>query len=151
MRTSGRALTAAALSALALTAVFNAPASAGAFGNEISVQKEAHISEDGTVTLSGTYRCHSTSPVGAVQVAAGLRQGGIRLGISGENAVCDGAYHEWSSTGSLRYTPGITAGPATAEVQLTETRRNGPGIVPVSVSVVQLAEHSEEIELIDHR
>ncbi|MGW0365250.1 DUF6299 family protein [Streptomyces sp. NPDC002990] len=151
MRISGRALTAAALSALALTAVFNAPASAGAFGNEISVQKEAHISKDGAVTLSGTYRCHSTSPVGAVHIAAGLRQGSTRLGISGETAVCDGQYHEWSSTASLRYTPGITAGRAVAEVQLTETRRQGAGIVPVSLSVVHLAEHSQEIELIDHR
>lgn len=66
MRVSTRRLAVTVLSALAAATVFTTPAGARAQGDEISVQKSGHISDDGHVTLFGTYTCSpsmvSTAP-----------------------------------------------------------------------------------------
>ncbi|MGP3686667.1 DUF6299 family protein [Streptomyces sp. IBSNAI002] len=135
----------AALSALAATAVFTAPAEATSFDQGISVQPYGHISEDGTVTLSGTYHCTSPSPVGAkLQIAASVIQHGTRLAFGGGEATCDGQEHAWQATGSLRYTPGIKAGPARAEARLNEIHFSG--LMPRSVDTV--AEDGKTIDLV---
>lgn len=61
---SGRRMALATFSALAAVSVFTAPANATVFNQEISVQPYAHITEDGSVTLSGTYLCEGSSPRG---------------------------------------------------------------------------------------
>ncbi|MFD3695680.1 DUF6299 family protein [Streptomyces sp. NPDC058646] len=135
----------AALSALAATAVFTVPAEATVYNQGISVQPYGHISEDGTVTLSGTYHCTAPSPMGAkLQIAASLTQEHTRLAFSGGEADCDGEEHAWEATGSLRYTPGIHAGAALAEAQLNEIHFSG--LMPRSVDTV--AQDRQQIRLI---
>ncbi|MBT2406391.1 MULTISPECIES: DUF6299 family protein [unclassified Streptomyces] len=139
----------AALSALTVAAVFTTPATAASMDNGISVQPYAHIGEDGKVTLSGTYHCDDSSPVGAVQIATSVSQGDTRLGASNGEVVCDGAEHEWRTTASLALAPEIHPGRALAEVRLQEIRRTGGGLLSLPVKTV--AEDVQEIELIDHR
>lgn len=117
MRVSTRRLAVTALSALAAASVFTTPADARAHGDTISVQEFGHISDDGHVTLFGTYACAPSSPRG-VQIEVALVQDGTRLAFGGDEAVCDGAEHDWSATSSLRLTPGVHPGPAGAEARL---------------------------------
>ncbi|MCY0945854.1 DUF6299 family protein [Streptomyces antarcticus] len=144
MRVSRPRLALAALSALAAATVLTATASAAHGGNEISVQEDARIGGDGTVTLSGTYRCAPPSPVGTVQIAAAVLQEGTRLGFGGGEADCDGEVHRWEATGTLRLTPDVHPGAAAAEVRLQEIRRSG-GLLPTSLRTV--AEDRRDIEL----
>ncbi|MGW7437912.1 DUF6299 family protein [Streptomyces sp. NPDC054849] len=138
----------AALSALAATAVCTAPAEATVYEQGISVQPYGHISEDGRITLSGSYHCEQASSHGAkLQIAAAVLQDGTRLGFGGGEADCDGEEHAWQATGTLKFTPGVHPGPALAEVQLNEIHFSG--LMPRSVDTV--AEDRQEIELIDHR
>ncbi|MEU9232103.1 DUF6299 family protein [Streptomyces subrutilus] len=138
----------AALSALAATAVFTAAAEATSFDQGISVQPYGHVSEDGTVTLSGTYHCESPSPERAkLQIAAAVVQDGTRLAFGGGEAKCDGQEHAWQATGSLRFTPAVHPGPARAEAQLNEIHFSG--LMPRSIDTV--AEDRQEITLVAHR
>ncbi|MFE3630298.1 DUF6299 family protein [Streptomyces goshikiensis] len=138
----------AALSALAATTVFTAPADATVFENRISVRQDAHIGDDGTVTLSGTYVCEDPSPVG-VQIATALAQDGTRLGTTAKGRViCDGRKHAWRSTASLRFTKGIHAGKARAEARL-EVVRMGSGLMPRAIDT--LSQDDRTVVLFDHR
>lgn len=74
MRISGHRMALAAFSALAATTVFTVPAAATAAGQAVSVHDEAHLAEDGAVTLSGKYRCTHASPMGAMQIKATIAQ-----------------------------------------------------------------------------
>ncbi|MEU9252637.1 DUF6299 family protein [Streptomyces sp. NPDC048270] len=137
----------AALSALAATAVFAVAAEATSFDQGISVQPYGHISEDGTVTLSGTYHCENPSPVGAkLQIAAAVVQDGTRLAFGGGEAKCDGQEHAWEATGSLKFTPAVHPGPALAEAQLNEIHFSG--LMPRSIDTV--AADRKEINLVAH-
>ncbi|MFJ4780767.1 DUF6299 family protein [Streptomyces sp. NPDC088762] len=145
MRIHATRMALAALSAVAGAAVFTAPATATSFDQGISVQPYAHISEDGTITLSGTYHCTVPSPMGAtLQISAGVYQDGTRIGLGGGQAQCDGAEHEWRASGSLRLTPNVHPGPALAEAQLNEVQFSG--LMPRSIDTV--AEDRREIRLV---
>lgn len=134
----------AALSALAAAAVFTTPADATSFDQGISVQSYGHISEDGKVTLFGTYHCTAPSPMGAkLQIAAAVIQDGTRLAFGGGEAQCDGEEHAWQATGSLAFTPAVHPGPALAEAQLNEIHFSG--LMPRSIETV--AEDRREIRL----
>lgn len=82
----------------------------------VTVDRTGHLAADGTVTLSGTYRC--LSGTGPVLVASSVSQGDarIRYGIGGTTAVCDGKEHRW--TNSEKRTPG-TLQPGGANVEAT--------------------------------
>ncbi|MGC5034951.1 MULTISPECIES: DUF6299 family protein [unclassified Streptomyces] len=108
---------------LALTGAGAAPAaaSAAAPGESVTVDAVGRIAADGTVTLSGTYRCAGSS--GPVFVSSSVSQGVLtaRHGIGGTRAVCDGAVHRWVNTG--RATPGaLVPGAAHVEATLLELR-----------------------------
>lgn len=139
----GRRMALAALPALAATAVFTAPATATPFDSAISVQPYAHIGDDGTITLSGTYRCNDPSPVGAIQITASVIQDGVHLTTGAGDAVCDGAEHEWESRAKLRHTPGIHPGRARAEARLQEIRLSG--LMPQSLHT--LAEDHRDVQV----
>jgi hypothetical protein len=93
----------------------------------VTVDPAGTIAPDGTITLSGTYRC--TDGTGAVFVSSSLRQGdsNVRHGIGGTSAVCDGAEHRW--TNSDRPELGrFKAGAADVEATLMELRPTSSGL-----------------------
>jgi hypothetical protein len=119
------ALTAAAAAgaALFLFAVPALPASADA-NETVTVDPVGRIAEDGTVTLSGTYRC--TGGTGPVFVSSSVsqRSPSVRQGIGGTRAVCDGVEHVWENTG--KPTPGaLEPGQARVEATLMELSPQG--------------------------
>ncbi|MEU3776719.1 DUF6299 family protein [Streptomyces sp. NPDC032472] len=148
MGTTGRRMALAALSALTAAAAFTAPAAAAPNNSAISVQPFAQIGEDGTITLSGTYRCDGGSPMGAKQISATVVQEGTHLTTSAGEAVCDGAQHEWQTTGRLPQSLGLPGevhpGAARFEARLQEVRFSG--LMPKSTSVS--AEDVQEGEIV---
>lgn len=90
-----RLVLATATAALFLSA---APATADPY-ETVTVDPVGRIAEDGTVTLSGTYRCTgNTGPV-FVSSSVGKRSASVRHGIGGTRALCDGTEHVWENTG----------------------------------------------------
>ncbi|MET9390783.1 DUF6299 family protein [Streptomyces sp. NPDC006624] len=117
------AATGAAL--LLLTGAAAAPAGAHAPAaaptEAVTIDAVGRIAADGTVTLSGTYRCAGSS--GPVFVSSSVSQGAstTRHGVGDSRAVCDGAEHRWVNTG--RTAPGaLVAGAAHVEAALLELR-----------------------------
>ncbi|MEU4995065.1 DUF6299 family protein [Streptomyces sp. NPDC021622] len=91
------ALSAAAIPLLIAGFAAAAPAHAGQF-DDLTVNGTGKIATDGTITLSGTYRCLPDDSPGPVFVGSTLVQGGESTGIGGTHAVCDGQVHEWTNT-----------------------------------------------------
>ncbi|MFG3101317.1 DUF6299 family protein [Streptomyces sp. NPDC048182] len=89
----------------------------------VTVDPAGRLAADGTVTLTGTYRC--APGAGTVFVSSSVSQGtdGVRHGVGGTRAVCDGLTHRWVNTGtpSSTATP-LAAGPARVEATLMELR-----------------------------
>ncbi|MER6088834.1 DUF6299 family protein [Streptomyces bluensis] len=86
--------------------VFTAPSAEAAAGpNEaVTIAATGRVAADGTITLSGRYRCAPGS--GPVFVASSIQQGNSRRSIGGTRAVCDGNEHPWKNSGragSLTY------------------------------------------------
>ncbi|MFJ4682688.1 DUF6299 family protein [Streptomyces sp. NPDC091377] len=131
----------AAVAAVAL-ALAAAPAVASAL-ESVTVDPVGRIAADGTVSVSGTYRCHPGT--GPVFISSSLSQGtgGVRYGIGGTHAVCDGAEHRWTNTGKA--SPGaLKEGAVAVEANLTELSFQGglplPRFHAVSESEVTLVE-----------
>ncbi|MFD3926629.1 DUF6299 family protein [Streptomyces sp. NPDC058614] len=121
-------LGAATAAALLLLAAPSAVAQSGPY-DQVTVDPTGRVAADGTITLSGTYRCLSSS--GPVFVSSSVSQGDprVRQGIGGTSAVCDGAVHPW--TNSEKRTPGtLTPGAAHVEATLMELSP-GPGGLPL--------------------
>lgn len=78
--------------------VFSAPsAQAAAEPDEtVTIAATGRVADDGTITLSGTYRCVAGS--GPVFVSSSIQQEGRRQSVGGTRAVCDGAQHSWTNT-----------------------------------------------------
>ncbi|WP_405469794.1 DUF6299 family protein [Streptomyces canus] len=116
--------TAAALFLLTAPAL---PASADP-SETVTVGPVGRIAEDGTVTLSGTYRCSgSTGPV-FVSSSVSQRSPLFRQGIGGTRAVCDGVEHSWENTGK----PGSDAlEPGQAHVEATLMELSPEGGLPL--------------------
>ncbi|MET8078107.1 DUF6299 family protein [Streptomyces sp. NPDC005303] len=109
------ALAAAAGAVLFLIAAAAPPASA-APNETVTVDPTGRVAEDGTVTLSGTYRCTGASgPVFVSSSVSGLSSV-VRHAIGGTRAVCDGVEHSWENTGK----PSMeTLEPGAAHVEAT--------------------------------
>lgn len=110
-----------AAAALSWTTADAAPAA-----HTVSLAPTAHIAPDGTVTLSGTYRCAPSA--GTVFVSSKLVQGATQAGIGGTIATCDSRVHSWTNHG--RPATPAAQGPAQAEATLLalDTSR---GLIPV--------------------
>lgn len=93
--------------------------------DEVTVDPTGYVAADGTVTLSGTYRCMSAA--GPVFVSSSVSQGDsqVRHGIGGTSAVCDGVEHRW--TNSEKRTPGTLA-PGAAHVEATLMELSATGL-----------------------
>ncbi|MFI1414772.1 DUF6299 family protein [Streptomyces sp. NPDC020707] len=116
----------AAPSAGAVSGPDRSSASAGPAGlsETVTVDPTGRLAADGTVTLSGTYRC--TGGTGRTFVSSSLSQGEskVRKGVGGTRAVCDGAEHRWTNTD--RTDPGrFEPGAATVEASVMELRSGG--------------------------
>ncbi|WP_326781532.1 DUF6299 family protein [Streptomyces longwoodensis] len=126
-------LGAAAGAALLLTAVTPTVTASADVLESVTVDAVGRIAPDGTVTLSGTYRCLDSS--GPVFVSSTVSQDSAPLtsyGIGGTRAVCDGAEHTWQNTGRPSVTTTaagtsspLKAGAAHVEATLMELRQQG--------------------------
>jgi hypothetical protein len=139
------ALALAACAALLLLAAPAAPATAAPYRTvapnleeTVTVDPTGHIAADGTVTLTGTYRC--TGSTGEAFVSSSVtthpdssKSSGIHgsmsliQGIGGTVAVCDGATHRWENTS--RPSPAI--GPGKVGVEATVAELRFQGILPL--------------------
>ncbi|MEV6738466.1 DUF6299 family protein [Streptomyces sp. NPDC051104] len=92
--------------------------------DEVTVDPTGYLAPDGTLTLSGTYRCAGGTG-DPVLVSSSISQGDHRVqrGVGGTLAVCDGTEHRWTNSETLRgaYSPG----PAHVEATLMELSGSG--------------------------
>ncbi|MFI9586740.1 DUF6299 family protein [Streptomyces sp. NPDC052236] len=117
-------LTNARFSSLAVSACVTAalvtvltPGSAGAQAaapGTVTIDRTGQIAPNGTITLTGTYRCSPPQP-GPVLVGVKLTQEGATASVGGTTARCDGKLHTWRNTGPTEspFVPGAAHGEAT--------------------------------------
>lgn len=123
-----------ALGAALLCGAATAPAIAGPKApkekESVTVDHTGRIGADGTVILSGTYRCTDSS--GPVYISSAVSQSDprIRYGIGGTSATCDGAKHKWQNS-SVVSADDLKAGAAHVEATILEMRP--AGLVPLPV------------------
>jgi hypothetical protein len=98
-------------------------------GDRISVDARGTVAADGTVTVSGTYRCLDDS-AGPVLVSSTLVQEGRSAGIGGTRAVCDGQERTWSNTAVVKE-PAYRAGSARVKATLMQLTPTGPLGLPL--------------------
>ncbi|MFF4183438.1 DUF6299 family protein [Streptomyces sp. NPDC001691] len=89
---------------------------AAASSGTVSANPSGTIAKDGTVTLSGTYRC-TTSTTGPVFVASSVGTDSVRHGIGGTVARCDGAEHTWVNHAKPAH--GTPVAPGSTEIEAT--------------------------------
>ena len=122
------ALGSAAGAALLLVAAAPAAtASAGPY-ETVTVDPTGSIAPDGTVTLSGTYRCLGNSGATFVSSSVSQNDPSVRHGIGGTRAVCDGVEHSWENSGKPSSDP-LT--PGTAQVEATVMELSSGGGLPL--------------------
>lgn len=94
----------------------------------VTVDPTGTLAADGTVTLSGTYRClGNTGPV-FVSSSVGQKSPSVRHGIGGTRAVCDGVERRWENTGK----PSADAlEPGAARVEATVMELHPQGGLPL--------------------
>ncbi|MEU3981139.1 DUF6299 family protein [Streptomyces sp. NPDC026672] len=99
-------------------------------GESVTVDPTGRVAADGTLTLSGTYRC--VGGTGPVFVSSSVGQGdtSVRYGIGGTHAVCDGAAHMWRNTGQV---PPDALAPGAARVEATVMELRFQGWLPLPV------------------
>jgi hypothetical protein len=141
-------LPALALAALTAVVVLSPSASADSFSGSISAHRQARIAPDGTLTLSGTYRCETPSSARAVFVSGSLVQDNKRLGFGSTEARCDGQEHEWSSSGPVDglMNLGFHEGQAAVDAHLMTLESDGGLPMPRA-----LAGQEEPVRLVDDR
>lgn len=118
----------AALLLLTAPAATAAPHDARLVAESVTVDPTGRIAADGSITLSGTYRC--TGGTGPVYVSSTVSQSdpSARYGVGGTRAVCDGLEHRWVNTG----TPDtVVLKPGAAHVEATLMELRPMGIVPL--------------------
>ncbi|MGA5115411.1 DUF6299 family protein [Streptomyces pseudogriseolus] len=119
---------------LLLGAATAAPSAVAAPAEYVTVDPKGRIAADGTVTLTGTYRC--AGGTGPVFVSSSVNQStpNVNYGIGGTAAVCDGAEHRWENSGKAPK-DALKAGAAKVEATLMELRGSGILVIPVPHAV----------------
>ncbi|MGW2647436.1 DUF6299 family protein [Streptomyces sp. NPDC001393] len=115
---------AAALGAAALLCTAVAPAAAADSSETVTVDPTGHIAKDGTITLTGTYRCTDASGVAFVSTTVSQGDRTSVYGIGGTPARCDGAEHRWENTGRISPKQ-LKAGKAHVQATVTDLRSGG--------------------------
>lgn len=117
-----------ALAAATLLLLAAAPVATADPYEAVTVDPTGTLAADGTVTLSGTYRCLGNSGPVFVSSSVGQKSPSVRHGIGGTRAVCDGAEHRWENTGK------VEAGdlePGAAHVEATVMELDARGGLPL--------------------
>ncbi|MFF5497030.1 DUF6299 family protein [Streptomyces aquilus] len=117
-----------ALAAATLLLLAAAPAAVADSYESVTVDPAGTLAADGTVTLSGTYRCLGTTGPAFVSSSVGQKSPSVRHGIGGTRAVCDGAEHRWENTGTVD--AGALA-PGAARVEATVMELHPQGGLPL--------------------
>ncbi|CAM5254137.1 DUF6299 family protein [Streptomyces pseudogriseolus] len=119
---------------LLLGAAAAAPSAVAAPAEYVTVDAKGRIAADGTVTLTGAYRC--VGGTGPVFVSSSVNQSTphVSYGIGGTAAVCDGAEHRWENSGKAPQ-DALKAGAAKVEATLMELRGSGILVIPVPHAV----------------
>jgi hypothetical protein len=130
----GAASCAALLLLGAAAAAPSATAAPSAPAEYVTVDPEGRIAADGTVTLTGTYRC--TAGEAPVYVSSSVSQSepNVKYGIGGSVAKCDGEEHRWQNSGKAA-DDALKAGPVKVEATLLELRASGILLLPVPHAV----------------
>lgn len=130
MITTRRVSLAAAALAAALVTVLT-PGSAGAqfAPDAVTIDRTGLIAPDGTLTLSGTYRC--SSRLGPAYIGSEVSRGNAQSSVGGTAATCDGKEHTWRNT-SRGAAGRFVAGPAVGEAVLFVLDLSN-GLVPIPV------------------
>ncbi|GAA5044907.1 DUF6299 family protein [Streptomyces similanensis] len=117
-----------AATAAATTAATAATTVAADAAETVTVDRTVRQNADGTVTISGAYRC--TGATGAVFISSAISQGDSENthSIGGTQAVCDGAAHRWANSGNPLHT--FAKGPAHVQAIITELVPQGILLVP---------------------
>ncbi|MEU7009534.1 DUF6299 family protein [Streptomyces sp. NPDC046332] len=118
-----------ALSLGSLLVATAAGAAHASSADDLSVDAYGTVAADGTVTVSGTYRCLDDS-AGPVFVSSTLVQEDRSAGIGGTRAVCDGQVRDWSNTAVVKE-PGYRPGAARVKATLMQLTPSGPLGVPM--------------------
>ncbi|MGZ0199361.1 DUF6299 family protein [Streptomyces sp. RM1] len=113
--------------ALLVTAVGPAGAAPGEF---VTVDSTGRLAADGTLTLTGTYRC--TGATGPVFTTSSVSQRDPRVGhgIGGGLGRCDGLTHGWANSGRVT---SETLVPGRAHVRATLMELRAHGLIPLPV------------------
>ncbi|MEV0481321.1 DUF6299 family protein [Streptomyces sp. NPDC050508] len=90
----------------------------------VTVDPTGRIAPDGTVTLSGTYRCLGNSGATFVSSSVSQNDPSVRHGIGGTRAVCDGVEHSWENSGKPS-SDALTPGAAQVEATVMELSSGG--------------------------
>jgi hypothetical protein len=132
---AGAALFLLAAPGAALAHAATAPHRAADTEQTVTVDPTGRIAEDGTVTLTGTYRC--TDSTGPAFVSSNIRtdtsgtadEGTTTViqGIGGTAAVCDGEEHRWENSSK----PSMAVKPGKVSVEATVTELRFHGILPL--------------------
>ncbi|MEW1866730.1 DUF6299 family protein [Streptomyces caelestis] len=120
-----------ALLLLGFAAAAPAPALAApsAPAEYVTVDKEGRMA-DGSVTLSGTYRCLDGDGPVLVSSSVSRPSSDVHYSVGGAQAVCDGKEHRWENSGTVP-AGALEAGRAHVEATLFELRPDGLLLVPV--------------------
>ncbi|WP_344444772.1 DUF6299 family protein [Kitasatospora nipponensis] len=113
----------AVLLALATPVPLAGPAGAAGGGDSVTVDQVGTLAADGTITLSGSYRCAAGTP-GTVLVGSTLRTAAESHGVGGTVATCDGASHAWTNRGRPEQSS-VTSGPAHVDATLLSLSPTG--------------------------
>ncbi|QMU78708.1 hypothetical protein GXW83_26370 [Streptacidiphilus sp. PB12-B1b] len=131
----------AVVGAVGVLVVWAAGPAGAEVGDTVSANPTGVIAKDGTVTLSGTYQCESST--GTV-VSSTLVSGSTYSSIGGSApAVCDGAEHTWQNTG--KPFPAASAGPVTVEVSLVQLQWTPSSLIP---QIDRLADQRQQVTLV---
>ncbi|MFD7703801.1 DUF6299 family protein [Streptomyces caelestis] len=120
-----------ALLLLGFAAAAPAPASAApaAPAEFVTVDEEGRMA-DGSVTLSGTYRCLGGDGPVFVSSSVSRPSSDVHHSVGGTRAVCDGKEHRWENSGTVP-AGSLEAGRAHVEATLFELRPGGLLLLPV--------------------
>ena len=95
----------------------------------VSANPTGTVAKDGTVTLSGTYRCSAPADGDPVFVSSAVQTGSVQHSIGGTAATCDGLEHTWVNQEKPGDGTSLPSGPA--QIQATLMRLDTSGGLPL--------------------